>query len=291
MKLLDKACCTKLRSFTAYKYLKELLVRYAEDDLAAMSAQVTYYVIMAFFPFLFFLINLLSFTPLPQQLLLTNLNILLPSDTALLVKQIIAETMQAKSTTILLLGMLGSLWATSKGMAAIIRGLNHSYGVKESRGFIKLNLIALIAIIALSGMVIFSFVLIVLGRMIGSHVFGLMGAKALFYSIWSFVRYGISLSLMLVTFYILYTYLPSKRLKPKDIIIGTIFSTLGWVACSVLFAFYVNNFGNYALFYGSLGGVFALILWLYMSNLIILLGGELNAISRKFEDEGNSRCQ
>jgi membrane protein len=170
-------------------------------------------------------------------------------------------------------------------MSAIIRGLNNSYGVKESRHFIKLNFIALMSTIGLTIMIIFSFFMIVFGRIIGSYVFGLIGAKILFYSIWSFLRYGISLTLMLVTFYLIYKYLPNRKLKFNNIMIGTIFATFGWVSASLLFSFYVNNFANYEIIYGSLGGIFALIIWLYISTLIILLGGELNAISSNFEDK------
>jgi len=277
----------KLRNSMISQYIGQLIVRYKEDELAAMSAQITYYLILAFFPFLFFLINLLSFTPLSNKLLISNFNIILPHDTAILVKNILAETVQAKSKTILFLGMLGSLWAASQGMSAIIRGLNHSYGVKESRHFIKLNFIALLSTIGLTAMIIFSFFMIVFGRIIGSYVFGLMGAKTLFYSIWLFLRYGISLALMLVTFYLIYKYLPNRKLKFNNIMVGTIFTTIGWVSASLLFSFYINGFVNYEIIYGSLGGIFALIIWLYMSTLIFLLGGELNAISSNVEKKKN----
>ncbi len=273
----------KLRNTVAYNFGKQLLFHYQEDDLAAMSAQISYYLILAFFPFLFFLINLISFTPLPNRLLIANFNAILPRDTALLVKTMLDETVQAKSETLLVLGVLTSLWAASRGMSAIIRGLNHSYGVKESRNFIKLNLIAMMSIIGLTLMIIFSFFMIVLGRVIGSTVFGYLGAKSLFYSIWSVLRYGITFGLLLITFYLIYRYLPNRKLNGDHVLAGTVFTTFGWVGASLLFSFYVNNFGSYATVYGSLGGLFALIIWLYLSTLIFLLGGVINAICSDFK--------
>ena len=255
-----------------------MLAHYRDDDLAAMSAQISYYLILAFFPFLFFLINLLSFTPLPNRLLLANFYAILPQDTAMLVKTMLAETVQAKSGTLLVLSMLTSLWAASRGMSAIICGLNHSYGVKESRHFIRLNLVALLSTIGLTVMVMLSFIMIVLGRIIGSTVFGYLGAKSLFYSIWSFLRYGITIGLLLITFYLIYRYLPNRKMNGNRILTGAIFTTFGWIGASLLFSFYVNNFGSYATVYGSLGGLFALIFWLYLSTLIFLLGVGLNAI-------------
>ena len=273
----------KLNNAAAYKFGKQLLFHYRQDDLAAMSAQISYYLILAFFPFLFFLINLISFTPLPNRLLIANFNALLPRDTALLVKTMLEETVQAKSETLLVLGMIGSLWAASRGMSAIIRGLNHSYGVKESRNFLKLNLIALLSTIGLMLMIVFSFFLIVLGRVIGSTVFGYLGAKSLFYSIWGVLRYGITFALLLLTFYLIYRYLPNRKMNGGHILAGAVFATFGWVGASLLFSFYVNNFGSYATIYGSLGGLFALIIWLYISTLIFLLGGAINAISSNTE--------
>ena len=268
----------RLSGFAAFKYARQLARHYRDDDLAAMSAQISYYLILAFFPFLFFLINLLSFTPLPNRLLLANFYAILPQDTAMLVKTMLTETVQAKSGTLLVLSMLTSLWAASRGMSAIIRGLNHSYGVKESRHFIRLNLVALLSTIGLTVMVMLSFIMIVLGRIIGSTVFGYLGAKSLFYSIWSFLRYGITIGLLLITFYLIYRYLPNRKMNGNRILTGAIFTTFGWIGASLLFSFYVNNFGSYATVYGSLGGLFALIFWLYLSTLIFLLGGALNAI-------------
>ena len=268
----------RLSGFAAFKYARQLALHYRDDDLAAMSAQISYYLILAFFPFLFFLINLLSFTPLPNRLLIANFNAILPQETALLVKTMLTETVQAKSGAMLVLSMLASLWAASRGMSAIIRGLNHSYGVKESRRFVRLNMVALLSTVGLSVMVLISFIMIVLGRIIGSTIFGYMGAKSLFYSIWSFLRYGITFGLLLTTFYLIYRYLPNRKLTGNHVLAGTIFTTIGWIGASLLFSFYVNNFGSYATVYGSLGGLFALIFWLYLSTLIFLLGGAINAI-------------
>lgn len=268
-----------------YRYVKLLIFRYKDGDLASMSAQITYYLILAFFPFLFFLINLLSFTPLSNKLVIVNFNAILPNGTADLVKNTLVQTVEAKSGTLLFFGMLGSLWAASRGMSAIIKGLNYSYGVKESRHFIKLIFISLTSTLGLTVMIIFSLFMIVFGRILGAYLFGIMGGKTLFYSIWYFVKCGISFTLMIVTFYLIYKYLPNRKLKFNNLMVGTVFATFGWVAASSLFSYYVNCFAIYEKIYGSLGGVFALIIWLYISTLIFLLGGELNAISSNFADK------
>lgn len=270
-----------LKGFILYNYVKQLVVRFIEDDLLSMSAQITYYFLLAFFPFLLFLINLLSFTSLSSELLITNFSTFLPQDTALLVKNTLEQTVQAKSKTLLIVGMLGSLWAASRGIAAIIRALNNSYDVKETRNFFKLSFISLITTLGVTVMIIFAFVMIVFGKIIGSYVFGLIGATTLFDIIWSFLRYAIPLTVMIITFSLIYKYVPNKKIRFKNIIVGTIFATVGWISTSLVFSFYVNTFANYEKVYGSLGGVIALIIWLNLSALIILVGGELNAINSK----------
>ncbi len=114
---------------------------------------------------------------------------------------------------------------------------------------------------------------------------GLVGAKDLFNIIWSILRYCIPLTIMLITFSLIYQYVPNRRLKFNNVIVGTIFTTVGWVTTSLLFSFYVNSFANYEKVYGSLGGVIALISWLYISTLIILIGGELNSINFSFKNK------
>ncbi len=278
----------KLKNSTMHKYINQLIFRYKDDDITGMSAQITYYLILAFFPFLIFLINLLSFTNLSSELLITGIHKFIPDEIGNLVKNIVVQTLQNKSKTLLSLGMLGSLWATSKGIFAIMRGLNKAYDVDESRKFIKLNLVAFLSTIGVIAMIMISMIMIVLGEIIGIYIFSLLGAMDLFNIVWAVSRYCIPTILMFATFSLLYKYVPNKKLKSRNIRVGAIFATIGWIMTSFLFSFYVNNFGNYEKVYGSLGGMIVLISWLYLSTLIILIGGELNAISNYFQTKGEN---
>ena len=288
-KYISQHIVRKLRTFVLYKYMEQLIFRFKDDDLSSMSAQITYYVILAFFPFLVFLINLISFTPISKEMLISNFNMFLPNETSTLLRNMVTQTVQAKSETLLILGMIGSLWVASKGISAIIRGLNKAYHIQENRNFIKRNCVALISTIGVTIMIIFSLIMIVFGKIIGTYVFSLVGAKALFNVIWSFLRYCIPIVIMFITFSFIFKYGPNRKLKFHNVIVGTIFTTVGWVATSLLFSFYINNFTNYEKVYGSLGGVIALISWLYISSLIILIGGELNAISGYFQNNEKNK--
>jgi len=275
----------KIKNSLFIQYAAELLTRYKSDDLPGMSAQITYYLILAFFPFLLFVINLLSFTTLSSEVFIANVNNFLPTDTGSLIKNLLIETVQGKSKVLLIFGMLGSLWASSHGITALIQGLNKAYTVEETRHFTKLYLISLIATFGVALMIVFDFTLVVFGKIIAAYLFELAGVTAFFYTVWGIIRYAIPLPLMLLTFYLLYAYVPNKKLKASYIIIGSVFASGGWLSASLLFSFYVNMFTNYEKIYGSIGGIIALITWLYLSTLIILLGGELIAIMSHFENK------
>ncbi len=273
----------KLKNSNLLKYMNQLLFRYKDDDITGMSAQITYYLILAFFPFLIFLINLLSFTNISSEILIISSDKFIPAEISDLVKGIIVQTLHNKSHTLLSLSMVGSFWATSKGIFAIMRGLNKAYDVDENRKFIKLSLIALISTFGVIAMIMIALIMIVLGKIIGIYVFDLVGAMGSFDIVWSVLRYCIPPILIFITFSLIYKYVPNKKLKCKSIRVGAIFATIGWIIASFLFSLYVNNFRSYEKVYGSLGGMIALIIWLYISTLVILVGGELNAISSYFQ--------
>jgi membrane protein len=272
----------RFKNSTAFQYMQQLIFRIKDDDLTGMSAQITYYLILAFFPFLIFLINLLSFINISSETLITSFQELVPNEIGELVKNIAMRTMQNKSETLLSLGVIGCLWATSKGILAIIKGLNRAYDVEESRKFIKLYLLAFISTIGVIAMIIVSLIMIVFGKIIGIYAFGMVDAMT-FDVVWSIIRYGITVTLLFITFCLIYKYVPNRELKARNIRVGAVFATFGWIVVSLVFSLYVNNFQHYEKVYGSLGGMIALIGWLYISAFIILLGGELNAISSYFQ--------
>ncbi|MCX7747748.1 MAG: YihY/virulence factor BrkB family protein [Clostridia bacterium] len=251
--------------------------RYEEDNVTALGAEMTFNFILAFFPFIAFLLTLISYLPITGEFVLYDLSKVLPTETYKMVLDITGQIMSSRSTTLLSFGMLVTLWVASNGISAIISGLNKAYDQKETRPFWKVKLISFFFTLAIAMMIIFSFTTIVFGRLIGEYFFNYIGFSAFFTSIWNYLRYLITLLGMFLVFLTLYHYIPNRRLTFKEVIPGALFCTIGWIITSILFSFYVNNFGNFSVTYGSIGGAIVLLLWLNWSSIIILLGGELNA--------------
>jgi membrane protein len=261
----------------SYDFIKKIILRLKSDALPDTSAQITYYLVLSFFPFLLFIINILSYTSLSEDLLFANFSTFLPSETGELVKKILLQTVQAKSTLLMIVGLFTALWTSSRGIAAIIRGVNKAYGVQENRSFVKFRATALFATLCFSLLIITALFALVFGEVIGIYIFSLVNAESVFPIVWSILRYIIPLFIMFVSLMLLYKALPNRKLTYKKVWPGALFTTFTWIVVSLLFSFYVNNFAAYEKIYGSIGGAIALLVWLYVSALIILVGGEINA--------------
>lgn len=260
------------------QFLNELFKRFNENDVAAMGAQTTYYLIISFFPFLIFLITLISYTPIITHESLTTLAQFLPLETYQFVMGILSEVLESRSITLLSFGMITTLWTASNGIAALIKGINKSSGQKESRSFIKVRCLSILFTFALILLMIAVLLLLVLGKTIALFIVNLLGISHYFISIWNVIRYVSALLVMCFIFSSLYLYGPVVRLRFQEVIPGAIFATLGWVVISNGFSKYIDNFGSYTKMYGSIGGIFVLLLWLYLSSVILLLGAEINSI-------------
>lgn len=269
----------------ANEFFKKLIARLKKDALPDTSAQITYYLILSFFPFLLFIINILSYTSLSEEIFFANFNTFLPSETGELLKRVLIHTVEAKSAFLLVISLLAALWSSSRGIAAMMKGVNKAYGFEENRGYIKFRATALFSTFGFSLLIITALFALVLGELIGKYFFSLVHAESIFPIVWSISRYLIPLFLMFVSLMLLYKVLPNRKLAFKEVWPGALFSTLTWIIASLLFSFYVNNFAAYEKVYGSIGGAIALLVWLYASALIILVGGEINAFYLYLQDK------
>lgn len=262
-----------------FALLKNLYLRFRDDEVPALGAQLAYYLVLSFFPFLIFLLTLSSYLPFDGEKVIAGLSGLLPAESYNLTAGIIRHAVGARSGTLLPFGMAATVWAASNGVLALIRGINKAYDIRETRPFWKVRGISILFTIALALSIILAFAMLVFGRMLGEFIFGIMGISAVFTYAWNIFRYLITLALLMPVFVSLYLIMPNRRLSIKQVLPGSMFSSLGWVLASMLFSYYVDSFRNYSTMYGSIGGIIILLVWLYLSSVIILLGGEINARS------------
>lgn len=270
------------------RFLEDLYCRYEDDDVAALGAQMTYYFILAFFPFLIFLLTLVGLTPLSDEEVWSNLEMLLPDATYIFVSDIIRQIIEERNDALLSLGMVATLWASSNGLTAIIRGLNKAYDEEETRPWWKLKGISILFTAAIAVILLVAIFLLVFGHVVGRQLFAALALPDNFETVWRTVKYLIPILSMLTVFMFLYREAPNRRLSFMSVLPGSVFASVGWIGISLLFAAYVNHFNTYARTYGSIGGVIVLLIWLYLSSVIILVGGEINAVLT-FNKEGRKK--
>lgn len=259
--------------------------RVQEDDVAGLAAQLAYFFLLSLFPLLIFLVTLLPYLPITQEEMLGVVADFAPGQTMSFIETTLAEILSHQNKTLLSFGIIATIWSASNGMNAIIRALNKAYNVKESRSFIVARGMSILFTVAMIIVFIIALLLPVFGKQIGVYLFTKLGLTSQFLAFWNMLRWLFSALIIFVVFLVLYWLAPNKKFKCIDATPGAIFATVGWLLVSYGFSYYVSNFGNYSAMYGSIGAVIVLMIWFFLSGIIIILGGEINALSSYLKDD------
>ncbi|HII4524855.1 TPA: YihY/virulence factor BrkB family protein [Clostridium perfringens] len=259
-------------------FLVMFIKKIGDDDIFALGAQLAYYMVLSFIPFLMFLMTLVGFSHLNSDAVLNLLSNVMPKEAFNLIQSTVIEIVDREQTGLLWISIALAIWVSSSGFKAVIKGLNKAYGVKETRSYIKLKLISMIYTILLALIVIATLFLFVFGDVIGDFFMKVLEHPEFIYYIWNILRYVVVILIMILFFMFLYNATPCVRLGWLEVIPGAVITTLGWISISYIFAYYVNNFSNYSRLYGSLGAVFMFMTWMFITSMILILGGEINAV-------------
>lgn len=266
---------------TTSGFFKELIVKIKEMDISAAGSQLAFFFLLSLFPLLIFLFTLLPYLHLDQNEILLFIREYAPGSTASLIENTLKEVLENRNGGLLSVGILATIWSASKGMSALTKGLNLAYNVEDDRNFFFSKGMSILFTIMLIATVLVALVLPVFGEPIGKLVFSVFGLEDSFLTVWTSIRFLIPPVLIFVVFSLLYWLVPDIKLEYRSVIPGSLFATIGWIVTSLAFSFYISNFGSYANTYGSIGGIIVLIMWLYFSAIILMIGGEINAVMKE----------
>jgi len=267
--------------------LIHLIAKIEKDDVFALASQLAYYLVLSFFPFMLFLMTLVGFSDLSSTEILEGLSVVLPKTILELTQSTVKEVSDNQYTGLLGLSILLMIWTASSAFKAIIKSVNKAYNFKENRSFIKISIISMLGILALALTVMLALAMLVFGNVIGEYIKNSNQLYKMILIIWNIFRYAFIFIIMIFIFASIYKLAPAKELKWKEVIPGSIFSTIGWILVSFGFSFYIDNFNNYSRFYGSLGAVFILMTWLFLISIIIILGVEINFVTSEVKNRTN----
>ncbi|MEH7417897.1 YihY/virulence factor BrkB family protein [Neobacillus drentensis] len=257
--------------------LRLLWHRIEEDDLPGLSAQLAYFFLLSLFPLLIVLFTLLPYFPIPHQDMLGMIRDFAPEEAMKLIEKNVKEIMSHRNGGLLSFGIIGTIWSASNGINAIVRAFNKAYDVKESRSFIVARGMAVLLTFGMIFVFLLAIILPVFGREIGLFLFSKLGYTSQFIKLWNALSWLVSAIILFLIFTGLYWIAPNVKLKCRSAFPGACFATVGWIISSIGLSFYVNNISNYSLTYGGIGAIIVLMIWLYLSAFIIILGGEVNA--------------
>lgn len=257
-------------------FFKELIPRINEADVTGLSAQLAYFFLLSLFPFLLFLVTLMGFLPIDSESFMQFLASFLPTDVVEMIESNLHDIMSNRSGGLLSVGVIGTLWSASNGFNAITKSFNKAYKVEENRSFIINRILALGLMLILVLVIALALVLAVFGRVLGEFVFNFFGISE-YLSSWNVIRWVITSITFFIGLFALYMLAPNQKVRATEAVWGTLFATVTWQIVSLGFSYYVNTLGNYSATYGSLGTVIILMIWFYLSGIIITTGGVLNA--------------
>jgi len=247
------------------------------DDLAA---EVAFWSVFALFPFSVFILTLFGYIPLAglNEHLLAVIHGALPSETAALVDETIHEILGYERGWLLILSLLAAIWTASAAISGLMTALNKAYGVRETRPYWVSKSLSILLTVVSAVLLIVAIVSLILGPEVMSWLSTRIGFDRTLNFIWAIVRWPLILAVLLLDLALIYHFIPNVKQRFRFLSPGAVFAVASWAIASFGLNLYVSNFDSYARSYGTLGAAMVLLLWLFISAFVVILGGEINAM-------------
>ena len=255
------------------------IIKYSNfSEISSKAAEMSFYLLLSFFPFLIFTISSIVYIPVIHlKKYITLLENLMPNSAFNVISILIDSAIDNRSISFLIMSFVLTLWTSSRGIKALIRGTNKSFRVTETRSFIKISFIGFLFTIILILLIFSSMIFLVYGEKIGYFIFKLIGLNNIFIKVWNIIRYSVGITTVIIILVSLYKYTPNKKVSIREVVPGSIVATFAWLLISFVYSLYANNFSNYEVIYGSIAGIIVLMTWLYLSSWALFIGSEVNA--------------
>jgi membrane protein len=270
-----------LKGRSWFAVLKRTGKEFSDDNLTDWAAALTYYAVLSIFPALIVLVSILGLIgESATQPLIDNLGSVAPGPAQEIFTNAIEnlEGSQGAAGVFFVIGILAAIWAASGYIAAFMRASNAIYDMPEGRPIWKTLPVRVGLTVLLIVLTVISAVAVTVTGGLAEEVGNLIGLGDTAVTVWGIAKWPVLLLLVSFMFAVLYWAAPNvKQPGFKWITPGGMLAVIGWVIASVAFAFYVANFGSYNETYGALAGPIVFLVWLWISNIMVLLGAELNA--------------
>lgn len=256
-------------------YLSEIKKQISKSPILDLSAQLAYYFLISFFPFLLLLFSLIGYLSLHSGDVVKIIHSYLPSLSNKILKTNLDMILDKESLGLFSFSLIATLYLASVAFHSLIRVLDSVYNVRKSRTLWREWVMGVFLMLGLLFGLVLSLVLSVFGDVISNSFFQIQPTR--WGAFWTFARWAISSFILIGLFLCLYVFAPNVKVFVRDAIPGSIFATFAWQISSLLFSYYID-FVDYSYLYGQLASAMILVGWFYWSSLVLVIGGLINSV-------------
>ena len=264
------------RGGRAGRLVKQVLRRYYNHDVPRDSAALTYYLLFAVFPLLVFVSVLLGALQLNVESITAFISRFAPPAVVSIIRAYLQYISGNANRNLLWFSLVFSIWFPMRATSCLMHSVRKAYGYGPPssmwHGILRTLIFAVFLIISIT----LTALLTVVGRRVLEFVSTLITIPAEFIDIWSYLRFILMGVIMAVMLWLLYMLALGEKIPASQVWPGVLVSLVGWLAVSMAFSYYVENFAHYAELYGSIATIVVSLLWLYWSGMVLILGAELN---------------
>ena len=266
----------------SFVFLIKLMSKMKDDNIVALSAQFSYYIILGIFPFLILAISILCNYSYYIFYLLNSVETIIPTDVFNIVSNVVQSSVNSCGKPYFSASIIVILWSATAGSATIINGINRAYGFTVRNNYLFMRIEGIIFALALMIVMQIIFALIVLGGEIVSFLQHIELFSDLAFSVIEIFRYALPILLLFLVFSAAYKFLTYEKVSFAFVIPGAIASTAGFVAGSIVYSNYISTKSRfYNSIYGNLSGLIIFLIWIFILSIIFLTGAEINYFTGK----------
>ena len=267
-----------------YRALKRLIISVIQNDFYGMAAEMGFMMVIGIFPFMLFLTAVFGWMGNKSLMdpILAFLSTFMPEQAMELIITVLSEAMIFSHGRLMaIIGFCVTLVLSTNAMAVVLKGLNRAYKVEETRNFVYTRILSLLMVFVDTMVLFLTINLIVFGKVIISFLITHFHMSKVLAIILLTLSWPVAFAALYLMAFLSYYILPdlrgNERFKRKSAIPGTFFFTIFWLVGSWGFSIYVNNLKTYNMVYGTIGAFAVLMVWLYYTSVLILIGGEINS--------------
>jgi membrane protein len=278
----------RLRGLTLPSLIARVVKKSLDDRMSAYAAQFAFYAFFSLFSFLLFLTVLLAYVPIhdPPDTVMALMSNLVPQEAVGVVEKEITHIINKRHGALLLLSAIFALWSAGSGVAAIAESTNRAYGVTEGRPFWRIQGLGMLLAAVVVTLLLAAMALLVFGSQLGAWLTSFLGVTRVVGDLVVVVRWLLLFAALVVSTAIIYSVTPDVQQDWRWLTPGALFTVVVWVLAWLPFSYYMHYLSTYSITYGGISAVILLLLWMYLTGFLLLLGAEINAVIEHAAPEG-----